>query len=184
MRVDENNRLIPARQVESPNCDDRPAGESVGLVVIHAMSLPPGEFGGSYIDELFTNSIDLQAHPSFESLDGVRVSSHLVVDRNGQVTQYVPFHRRAWHAGVSEYQGRVNCNDFSIGIELEGTESEPFADVQYTRLASILQALMARYPSISAGRIVGHSEVARGRKWDPGPQFDWQRLMRMIREAN
>lgn len=180
MKIDANHNLQQARQVASPNCDSRPAGERISLVVIHAISLPPGHFGTKYIEDLFTNSIDVSAHPSFESLRDVRVSSHLVVTRDGQLTQFVPFNLRAWHAGQSSFSGRSNCNDFSIGIELEGTETDPFTDPQYDTLVEVLRALMSKYSDIALGNIVGHNEIAGVRKWDPGPKFNWIRLMRSL----
>lgn len=166
--------------MDSPNCDERPIGERISLVVIHAISLPPGTFGGPHIENLFTNCIDLSEHPSFETLEGMRVSSHVVVARDGTSTQFVPFDLRAWHAGDSQYLNRSNCNDFSIGIELEGTDEVPFTDAQYGTLTQILDCLLDHYPTISKGSIVGHSEIAQGRKWDPGPQFDWARVMKSI----
>lgn len=180
MKIDANHNLQQVRQVASPNCDSRPAGERISLVVIHAISLPPGHFGTKYIEDLFTNSIDVNAHPSFESLRDVRVSSHLVVTRDGQLTQFVPFNLRAWHAGESSFRGRSNCNDFSIGIELEGTESDPFTDPQYEALVDVLKALMSNYSDIALGNVVGHNEIAGDRKWDPGPEFNWIRLMRTL----
>ncbi|MCY3884142.1 MAG: 1,6-anhydro-N-acetylmuramyl-L-alanine amidase AmpD [Gammaproteobacteria bacterium] len=182
MQIESDHTLVSARQIASPNRDARPAGERISLIVIHAISLPPGHFGTKYIEELFTNSIDVSAHPSFELLEGVRVSSHLLVDRSGQVTQFVPFNLRAWHAGESSYGGTSNCNDFSIGIELEGTEDDPFTDSQYDSLVDILKSLISKYPDIALGNIVGHNEIAGDRKWDPGPQFDWIRLMRSLTE--
>lgn len=160
----------------SPNYDDRPDNKDISLLVIHNISLPPGEYGGCFIDDLFRNQLDCQAHPYFRQLEAVKVSSHLLVDRAGQITQYVPFHKRAWHAGASLYEGRERCNDYSIGIELEGTDFEPFTDAQYQQLAAVIEALLVKYPFLSADRIVGHSDIAPGRKTDPGEHFDWQRL--------
>jgi N-acetyl-anhydromuramoyl-L-alanine amidase len=157
----------------SPNCDDRPPGSNIDLVVIHNISLPPGCYGGGHVVELFTNRLDPAAHPYFESVAAVRVSAHLLIDRAGCVTQFVPFDRRAWHAGVSEFGGRERCNDFSIGIELEGTDFDQFTDAQYAALNTALQVLARTYP-LRAVR--GHSHVARGRKTDPGPCFDWDRI--------
>ena len=180
MKIEKNHRFESVRQVDSPNRDTRPYGEEVSLVVIHAISLPPGSFGGPHIENLFTNCLDFDAHASFESLKGLRVSSHLVIARGGTVTQYVPFNLRAWHAGDSKYMNRSDCNNFSIGIELEGTEEIPFTDAQYGILCEILCGLLDHYPTISRGSIVGHNEISRGRKWDPGPQFDWKRVMRSV----
>lgn len=182
MQIDSDHTLGSARQITSPNRDARPAGERISLVVIHAISLPPGHFVTKFIEELFTNSLDVNAHPSFDSLKDVRVSSHLLVDRDGQVIQFVPFDLRAWHAGQSSYRGRSNCNDFSIGIELEGTERDPFTDSQYETLVDLLKSLISTYPNIALGDIVGHNEIAGDRKCDPGPQFNWIRLMRSLTE--
>ena len=157
----------------SPNCDDRPMGEAVRLLVIHAISLPPGRFGGDSIERLFTNRLDPAAHPYFAQISGLRVSAHFLVRRRGELIQFVPCGRRAWHAGVSRWQDRERCNDFSIGIELEGCDDRPFTALQYRRLATLIRQLRAAYP-IEA--IVGHADIAPGRKTDPGPHFDWARL--------
>lgn len=175
--------LNGARYLASPNCDDRPAGEQPSLLVIHGISLPPGEYGGPWIDALFTNTLDPQAHPYFAGIHQLRVSSHLLIRRDGEVVQYVPFHQRAWHAGVSSYQGRERCNDFSIGIELEGCDEEPYAAVQYQRLAACVAALLAAYPGLSRKRITGHSDIAPGRKSDPGPHFHWHHFHRLLEMA-
>ncbi|MBK5943551.1 N-acetylmuramoyl-L-alanine amidase [Halorhodospira halophila] len=172
--------LHPARHCPSPNHGPRPPGCVVDLLVLHAISLPPGEFGGGWIDELFTNQLDPAAHPTFESIADLRVSAHLLIDRQGNVTQYVPFHRRAWHAGRSSFRGRPECNDFSVGIELEGDERTPFTEAQYVTLLPVVQTLRARYPAIKPDRIAGHSDIAPGRKTDPGPAFDWQRLLKAL----
>jgi N-acetyl-anhydromuramoyl-L-alanine amidase len=169
-------RLRGARQVASPNCDARPDPADISLLVVHAISLPPGRFGGGFIDRLFTNRLDPDAHPYFRTIRELRVSSHLCIFRTGAVTQYVPFDRRAWHAGASRFDGRIRCNDFSIGIELEGADDVPFEDRQYRRLAEVANALIRAYPGITPARIVGHSDIAPGRKTDPGPHFDWLRL--------
>lgn len=160
----------------SPNCDARPRPVEISLLVVHAISLPPGRFGGPWIGRLFTNRMDFGAHPYFDALRGLKVSAHLCVFRNGRTVQYVPFHRRAWHAGRSSFEGRQACNDFSIGVELEGCDDRAFEPVQYRVLARIARALMRAYPRITPARIVGHSDIAPGRKTDPGPRFDWQRL--------
>jgi AmpD protein len=162
--------------VESPNCDERPAGAEPELIVIHGISLPPGQYGGPWIDALFTNTLDPDAHPYFAGIHQLRVSAHLLIRRDGEVVQYVPFHRRAWHAGASHYAGRERCNDFSVGIELEGSDDEPYEPVQYVRLADIITALERAYPHLSRERLVGHSDIAPGRKSDPGPAFLWQIL--------
>jgi AmpD protein len=162
-----------ARRVPSPNCDDRPAGVAADLVVLHGISLPPGEFGGPWIDALFTNSLPPGEHPYFAGVASLKVSAHALVRRDGEVVQYVPFQRRAWHAGVSSWQGRERCNDYSVGIELEGTDARPYESAQYAALARLLAALLEAYPTLSAARLVGHSDVAPGRKTDPGIAFDW-----------
>lgn len=165
--------LLGARRVPSQNCDERPADETIQLVVIHAISLPPNEFGGPGIVQLFTNCLDPVAHPYFREIEGLRVSAHLLVRRDGELIQFVPCARRAWHAGASNWRGRENCNNFSIGIELEGCDRLPFEDAQYLTLNHVLGELRRRYP-IAA--VVGHSDIAPGRKTDPGPCFDWRRL--------
>lgn len=172
--------LIGARQVPSPNCDERPAGTRIDLIVIHGISLPPGRYGGPWIDALFTNTLDPDAHPYFADIHQLKVSSHLLIRRDGEVVQYVPFHRRAWHAGVSSFEGRERCNDFSIGIELEGTDDEPYEPVQYNRLAEVIIALERFYPDLNRNRLVGHSGIAPGRKTDPGPFFQWSRLHALL----
>ncbi len=168
--------LSGARQRPSPNQDERPADMPVDLVIVHGISLPPGEFGGGFIDALFTNTLDPAAHPYFTEIAGMRVSAHLLIERTGRITQYVPFHRRAWHAGESCFAGRGRCNDYSIGIELEGVDDRPYEDIQYLRLTQVIAALRAVWPALTDDRIVGHSDVAPGRKTDPGPAFDWRRL--------
>jgi N-acetyl-anhydromuramoyl-L-alanine amidase len=169
-----------ARLIASPNCDDRPRGCAVDLLVIHHISLPPGEFGGPGILQLFTNALDPAAHPYFETIAGTKVSTHFLIRRDGKLLQFVPCAKRAWHAGESSWKGRSRCNDFSIGIELEGTGAAPFTTLQYRRLAALTRALQARYPIRD---IVGHSDIAPGRKTDPGPHFDWERYRRMVRQA-
>lgn len=165
--------LDAARRVDSPNCDERPSGESISLIVIHAISLPPSLFGSGDIVRLFTNSLDPEAHPYFEKIGGLRVSAHFLIRRDGELIQFVSCRQRAWHAGISSWNGRERCNDFSIGIELEGCDELPFEEAQYARLVSLIDALRALYPIDS---VVGHSDIAPGRKTDPGPCFDWQRL--------
>jgi N-acetyl-anhydromuramoyl-L-alanine amidase len=174
LQIDLDSGLMRgARQVPSPNFDARPAGSPMDLIVVHGISLPPGEFGGPWIDRLFTNSLPSDQHPYFAEISGLRVSSHLVIARDGALTQYVSFNDRAWHAGRSSYQGRIECNDYSVGVELEGTDSVPYEPVQYEMLASTVAALCEAYPSMTPGRITGHSDVAPGRKTDPGSAFDW-----------
>ncbi|MES0872913.1 1,6-anhydro-N-acetylmuramyl-L-alanine amidase AmpD [Sinimarinibacterium thermocellulolyticum] len=172
--------LAGARRLPSPNCDARPPRERISLLVIHGISLPPGVFGGPWIDALFRNRLDASAHPYFAEIASLRVSAHLLIRRDGRLTQYVPFSRRAWHAGVSRFGGRERCNDFSIGIELEGTDTQPYTTRQYRRLARVIAQIRARYPAITPSRIVGHSDIAPGRKTDPGPSFDWQRLHALL----
>jgi AmpD protein len=168
--------LDEARYVASPNCDDYPEGGVAELVVLHNISLPPGEFGGPWIEALFTNRLPADEHPYFAEIAGMQVSAHLLIRRSGELVQFVPFNRRAWHAGQSCYQGRECCNDFSIGIELEGTDELPYEAVQYERLLDILQALFSAYPRLSPEHLAGHEHIAPGRKTDPGPAFDWTLL--------
>lgn len=168
--------LEGARRCPSPNCDARPPGATVDLVIIHGISLPPGKFGGPWIEDLFLNRLDTGADPYFASLEGLRVSSHLLLRRDGELVQYVPFARRAWHAGASEFRGRSRCNDFSIGIELEGVDHVPYTGAQYRVLRGLMRTLRAAFPGIGPDGIVGHSDVAPGRKTDPGPAFDWARI--------
>lgn len=177
IRIDVATGLAPgARQVLSSHFDARPAGTVTDLLVVHGISLPPGEFGGPWIDRLFTGNLPPDVHPYFRAISGGRVSAHALIRRDGEIVQYVPFTQRAWHAGKSEYCGRETCNDFSIGIELEGTDEVPYENAQYEALSALIKALLAAYPALSRERIVGHSEVAPGRKTDPGPSFDWPRL--------
>ncbi|CZX23817.1 1,6-anhydro-N-acetylmuramyl-L-alanine amidase AmpD [Enterobacter hormaechei] len=175
----ENGWLVDARHVPSPHHDCRPEDEKPTLLVVHNISLPPGEFGGPWIDALFTGTIDPDAHPFFAEIAHLRVSAHCLIRRDGEVVQYVPFDKRAWHAGVSMYQGRERCNDFSIGIELEGTDTAPYTDAQYEKLVAVTQTLIGRYPVI-ADNITGHSDIALERKTDPGPAFDWARFHAML----
>lgn len=164
-----------ARQIDSPNCDARPAGMPIELVVIHNISLPPGEYGGNGVIELFTNRLDPQAHPYYAEIHQRQVSAHFFIRRDGELIQFVPCGKRAWHAGVSNWQGRERCNDFSIGIELEGSDDEAFTEQQYVSLNNLLMALKNAYPITG---ITGHSDIAPGRKTDPGPCFDWSRISR------
>lgn len=164
----------------SPNADARPAGTVVDTLVIHNISLPPGQFGGGHIHALFDNRIDPQAHPYFAEIHSLRVSAHLLIERDGSTTQFVSLDRRAWHAGQSAFCGRTGCNDFSIGIELEGTDTGPFSDAQYRRLAEITRRIQEHFPAITQERIVGHSDIAPGRKTDPGPCFDWARYHALL----
>ncbi len=167
----------------SANCDARPDPLDVALVVIHCISLPPGRFGGNDVRRLFLNELDCDSDASYRSLRGVRVSAHLFIDRRGRANQFVPFDRRAWHAGVSTWRGRSDCNDFSIGIELEGTDSGGYTQAQYRKLERVIKALWRRYPRLAADAIVGHQEIAPERKTDPGPRFDWRRVLQPLLEA-
>lgn len=173
--VDAAGMVAAARQVASPNRDERPAHTAISLIVVHGISLPPGEYGGNGIEQLFTNQLDPAVHPHYATIADLRVSAHFLIRRDGALVQFVPCAQRAWHAGVSCWNGRERCNDFSLGIELEGTGDEPYEDAQYTTLAALSDALRARYPIAD---IVGHSDIAPGRKTDPGPHFDWARLRR------
>ncbi len=167
----------------SPNHDQRPADTEISLIVVHCISLPPGQFGGEWIDSLFMNRIRGDEHQSFADLKGLEVSSHLLIRRDGRIVQYVPFHLRAWHAGVSSFAGVDRCNDYSIGIELEGADEIAYEPVQYQVLAEAVRALMTAYPRITPQRIVGHSDIAPGRKTDPGPAFDWALFRRYLDES-
>jgi AmpD protein len=179
--VDTDRGLLElARQEPSPNWDDRPQGVEPDLIVVHGISLPPGEFGGPWIDQLFTNVLPPDVHPYFPEVTNLRVSSHLLIRRTGEIVQYVPFQRRAWHAGVSSWAGRERCNDFSIGIELEGADHSPYESMQYAMLARVIAVLCRSYPRLTPDRVVGHSDIAPGRKSDPGPAFDWPRLRSLV----
>jgi len=185
MWVDQATGLLAAaRQRPSPNHDERPAGMAVDLIVVHGISLPPGEFGGPWIDALFTNALNPAAHPYFQAIAGLRVSAHLLIRRDGELVQYAPFHRRAWHAGASSFAGRARCNDFSIGIELEGADAVPYDDRQYEQLARVIAALRAAYPTLTPDRLAGHADIAPDRKTDPGPAFDWGRLHRLLGDGD
>jgi AmpD protein len=172
--------IMQARRVPSPNFDDRPVSCAPDLIVIHSISLPPGEYGGDWIDDLFCNQLDPKAHPYFADIAGLRVSCHVLIRRDGELVQYVPFDKRAWHAGSSCFEGREACNDFAIGIELEGSDHDSFEAVQYQRLAELIAVLLAAYPGLSPERITGHSDIAPGRKTDPGPHFSWTELRTCI----
>ncbi|WP_286239676.1 1,6-anhydro-N-acetylmuramyl-L-alanine amidase AmpD [Neptuniibacter halophilus] len=163
--------------VPSPNCNQRPEAEEVSLLVIHNISLPPGEYGGGYVQRFFQNQLPVEDHPYFAEIHQLQVSAHLLIERDGSVSQFVPLACRAWHAGVSCFDGREACNDFSIGIELEGCDTELFTDQQYAALVALTQQIQQLYPAITRQRITGHSDIAPGRKTDPGPCFDWQRYL-------
>ena len=181
MHIDKHTGLIrEARQQPSPNFDLRPDENDISLLVIHGISLPPGEFGGDYIDQLFCNQLDESAHPYFKEIAKLKVSSHFLIRRDGELVQYVPVQRRAWHAGVSRYRGREKCNDFSIGIELEGEDTTPYTEIQYQVLARLIQTLIKNYPGLDISDITGHSDIAPGRKTDPGPAFDWDKLDKLL----
>lgn len=173
--------LDEARPVISPNYDERPPGTPVDMLVIHGISLPHGEFNTPWVEALFTNTLDYGAHGTFAPLLGLKVSSHLLIGRKGQLTQFVPFTKRAWHAGESAWMGRARCNDFSIGVELEGCDDRPYDGRQYVRLAQIAALLMHVYPLITPERILGHCDIAPGRKSDPGPAFDWTRFRALLK---
>jgi AmpD protein len=172
--------LTGVRQVLSPHWDQRPAGVNPQLIVVHGISLPPGEYGGPWIEQLFTGGLRSAAHPCFVEVAALRVSSHLLLRRDGRVIQFVPFNQRAWHAGASSWQGRDHCNDFSIGIELEGTDECAYESAQYQNLAAVIRALCATYPGLALQNVVGHSDIAPGRKSDPGAAFDWARLRALL----
>jgi len=172
MQVDGDGWIEGARRIPSANCDERPRSNAIELVVIHAISLPPGEFGGPHIVEFFCNRLDSGAHPYFATIRDLKVSAHFLIRRDGELIQFVPCTKRAWHAGESNWRGRERCNDFSLGIELEGADDAIFEDQQYGTLAVLTRALTARYPIVD---IVGHADIAPGRKTDPGPHFDWPR---------
>jgi N-acetyl-anhydromuramoyl-L-alanine amidase len=176
--------LVGVRRVLSPNHDERPAGAELTLIVVHGISLPPGEFGNGWIDRFFCNDLPADAHPYFATIRDATVSAHVLIARDGRLTQYVPFHRSAWHAGASEYCGRSACNDFSVGVELEGTDDSPYTGAQYRALAELVTALRRGYPSLRGADIVGHCDIAPGRKTDPGPKFDWESLERELAGAS
>ena len=177
LQLDTDGVAAGIRFLPSPNCDERPAGAALELLVVHNISLPPGEFGGDGIIDLFMNRLDPSAHPYYATIAQLRVSAHFLVRRDGELIQFVPCAKRAWHAGESAWRGRSRCNDFSDGVQLEGADDQPFADIQYAELAPLITALQRAYGALE---IVGHSDIAPARKTDPGPCFDWQRLRRLI----
>jgi len=178
LTIDAQGFASLARQIESPNCDERPRDTAITLVIVHGISLPPGKFGGAGIVDLFTNRLDANAHPSYAAIADLRVSAHFVIRRDGELVQFVPCGKRAWHAGASSWKGREGCNDFSVGVELEGADTVPYESAQYRMVARLLKALYRRY---AFRHVAGHSDVAPGRKTDPGPAFDWQRLAALIK---
>ncbi len=176
----EDGWLVTARRVPSPNRSPRPGNGEVSLLVVHNISLPPGCFGGGYVEQLFCNRLNPDEHPYFAEIASLEVSAHLFIERQGQVTQFVPFTERAWHAGHSSFAGRDNCNDYSIGIELEGTDDTAYTEAQYQALAAVTRHLMTVYPGLNRARLVGHCDVAPGRKTDPGASFDWPRYLASV----
>ena len=176
----ENSLLEPAIYRPSPHHDERPLDMPVDLLVVHGISLPPGEFGTNVIEPFFCGQLDFSEYPALADIAHLRVAAHLLIKRTGEVVQFVPFSKRAWHAGESSFQGRSRCNDFSIGIELEGTDDIPYEDVQYQQLGRVIQAIMQAYPQITHDRVVGHADIAPGRKTDPGSAFDWAYLKGML----
>lgn len=182
MTID-NGWLYHVRRCNSPNQDARPAGAVVDTLVVHGITLPPGQFGHGQVDALFCNTLDTERHGFYRELAGLRVSSHLLIERAGRVTQYVGFDDRAWHAGASAFDGRERVNDFAVGVELEGTDHCPYAPAQYRRLADVAAALMRHYPAMTRDCIVGHNDIAPGRKTDPGPAFDWAWFDRALEAA-
>jgi AmpD protein len=183
LKFDKSSGLVlGARQVVSSNCDARPDPHDISLLVVHGISLPPGEFGGPWIDDLFCGRLDPAPHPYFAEIHGLKVSAHLLIRRDGELVQYVPLQLRAWHAGASSFCGRDGCNDYSIGIELEGVDDVPYTPSQYAKLTGLSQMLMQAFPAITPARIVGHSDIAPGRKTDPGAAFDWPLFRRLLSE--
>ncbi len=180
--IDAQGWLHGAQRKASPNCDARPCGMAAEVIIIHAISLPEGHYGGTDVEQLFMNTLDVGTR-RYPDLRGLRVSAHVFIRRDGEVVQFVSFEDRAWHAGVSRCEGRERVNDFSVGIELEGTDHESFEDAQYQSLQAVSKALMRRYPAIGAHRLYGHSEIAPGRKTDPGPYFDWARYRNALCSA-
>jgi AmpD protein len=180
--INEEGWHTQARIVPSPNFNDRPPGATLDLIVVHNISLPPGEYGTGAVDALFCNSLDCSAHPFYAGLEGLQVSSHFLIDRTGALTQFVSCRDRAWHAGRSAWAGRQECNDYSVGIELEGTDRQPYEAAQYAALAGLIRDLRTRYAALARGAIAGHSDIAPGRKTDPGPAFEWGRLRRLLRD--
>ncbi|PKM12925.1 MAG: 1,6-anhydro-N-acetylmuramyl-L-alanine amidase AmpD [Gammaproteobacteria bacterium HGW-Gammaproteobacteria-3] len=177
-----NHKLTGIKHGFSPNFDERPDPGDIALLVLHCISLPPNEFGADYIDRLFANQLNPAEHPYFETIHQIKVSAHVLIRRSGEIIQYVPFDKRAWHAGPSLYQGRSHCNDFSIGIELEGTETVPYTEIQYRQLAAVITCLFEQYPLLSKDTLTGHSDIAPGRKTDPGIAFDWAKLFDLLAE--
>ncbi len=179
--LDEKKQWIhKVRRVKSPNCDKRPDNTGISLIVIHGISLPPGQYGHNHIDQLFANTLNPEQHPYFRQIEKLRVSAHLLIDRTGTLTQYVPFNLRAWHAGDSCFEGCLACNDYSIGIELEGCDDQAYEQAQYLKLGEVVKVLMTGWPAITRDRIAGHSDIAPGRKTDPGSAFDWEYFYNLL----
>ena len=184
MEINKNTGLITGvNYIASPNNDDRPDDVAADLIVLHSISLPPGEYGGPWIEKLFTNQLPGEKHPYFKEITHLRVSAHILIRRDGSLVQFVPFHQRAWHAGESCYRERIQCNDFSIGIELEGTDSDPFETTQYEQLAELVLCLDKTYTTLSLDHITGHSDIAPGRKTDPGTGFSWEKIAKLLKSA-
>lgn len=181
IKYNQSGWLEGVRHCPSPNYDERPAATVIDLLVVHGISLPPGEYGGEHIDQLFTNSLDPDDHPYFRDICNLRVSSHVLIRRSGEIIQYVPLNKRAWHAGVSSFRGRTCCNDFSVGIELEGCDDHAYEAVQYTKLVMLCRIIMSHWPQITLDHIVGHSDIAPGRKTDPGPAFNWEYFRNLLK---
>ncbi len=180
LSISDNGWLVPAIKLASPNFGPRPDVSNISLLVVHNISLPPGQFGGAYIESFFLNKLNASEHAYFETISELRVSAHCLIARDGRVTQFVSFFDRAWHAGVSSYQGVEDCNDYSVGIELEGEDNTSYTDQQYQALALVSQLLIKKYPLMSLDRIVGHCDIAPGRKTDPGTAFDWPRYFALL----
>jgi N-acetyl-anhydromuramoyl-L-alanine amidase len=181
MNLDKQQGLVEEAALHmSPNQDNRPDPTDISGIVIHNISLPPGEFGGGWVDDLFLNNLDPDAHPYFAEISHLRVSTHILIRRNGELIQYVPFDKRAWHAGLSSWNGRERCNDFTIGIELEGCDDNNFEQAQYQQLSELIVALCDSYPLLTTDNVKGHSDISPGRKTDPGPFFDWDYLRSLI----
>lgn len=178
----QNGLLQGVKHIKCPNFNQRPEAAEVSLLVVHNISLPPEQFGGPYIEQFFTNQLDPNAHPYFATIYEQQVSSHLLINRQGEIIQFVNFDDRAWHAGRSSFKGEVECNDFGVGVELEGSDTQPFSEAQYQQLAEFSRALMKSYPKLTSERITGHSDIAPGRKTDPGPLFDWPRFRNLLKQ--
>ena len=179
MEID-NHLVKEVKFLKSPNFNNRPAEENISLIVIHSISLPPKQYGGSYVEEFFLNNLNISDHESFKEIQDLKVSSHLYIKRDGEIIQFVPFNKRAWHAGDSVFKGVPNCNDFSIGIELEGTDNDIFSEEQYNSLVLATKEIIKKYPLISKYNITGHSDIAPSRKTDPGNKFDWEKYLKLV----